>query len=71
MKKKLKFKEGDILVSNTASKFVPLMVTEIVKGSLSETRDQVYYRLARLDGVELDFPCWPVDLVDTCWRQIG
>jgi len=71
MKKKLKYAVGDILVSDIATTFTPLLVTEIVKGSISETKKQTYYRVARLDGVELDFPCWPVDLVDACWRQIG
>jgi hypothetical protein len=70
-KKKLKYKVGDILAADTAHTFIPLMVTEILTGSLDETVSVTYYRVARLDGVELTFPCWPVDLVDATWRLIA
>ena len=70
MKKKLKFKVGDILISPSATKYTPLMVTEIVKDKQNE-KTLRYYRVVRLDGGELDFPCWPADLVDSCWRLIA
>lgn len=59
IRRKRKFKVGDIVKSSTASRAIPILIVDVVKHN-----NVWYYDVRSLDGTEILFKLFPVDAWD-------